>query len=47
MVFRVEASPRLSHLSGSAKNPFVLAVLSFICRKRDGIVWLAQKNSLR
>jgi hypothetical protein len=44
MAFRVEASPRLNHLSAFAKYPLVSPILSFVCRKRAGIVWLAERD---
>ncbi len=43
MGFRLGASPSLSRFAGGAKNPLVSAILSFVCRKRAGIVWLATK----
>jgi hypothetical protein len=43
MAFRLEASPSFNRFAGLAKNPLVSAALSFVCRKRAGIVWLAHK----
>jgi hypothetical protein len=44
MAFRLGASPSLSRFAGWAKNPLVSPVLSFVCRKRAGIAWLATQR---
>ena len=43
MMYRLEASPSLSRFARWAKDPLIGRILSFICRKRAGIVWLASR----
>jgi SAM-dependent methyltransferase len=44
MVFRLEQSPLLSRFASWGKNLPVSSALSFVCRKRAGIVWLTPKR---
>jgi SAM-dependent methyltransferase len=43
MAFRLEKSPSLGRFATMAKNPPVSHLLSFVCRKRAGIVWLTPR----
>jgi SAM-dependent methyltransferase len=40
IAFRREESPSLSRFAALGRNPLISRLLSFVCRKRAGIVWL-------